>query len=99
MKIPDKIKVAGHEYKIKWDTKRLAREGFVGEADHNKDIIYLSKEFPLGEARAKSEIEETLLHEILHTIDTNYNNKSLDEKEITRLAIGLYQVLKDNFNF
>ena len=96
MKIPDKVKVAGHVYKVVWDNGRLSESGFVGETDHNLDVIYLCKYYP-KQARAKSEIEETFLHEILHTIDVNYNNHALNEKTITRLAVGLYQVLKDNF--
>ena len=96
MKIPDKIKVAGHTYKVVWDKGRLSEAGFVGETDHNMDIIYLCKNYP-KKARAKSEIEETFLHEILHTVDVNYNNHALSEEMITRLAVGLHQVLKDNF--
>ena len=98
MKIPDKLKVAGHVYKVVWDNGRLSESGFVGETDHNQDIIYLCKCYPKKE-RAKSEIEETFLHEILHAIDVNYNNHALSEEETTRLATGLHQVLKDNFKF
>jgi len=98
MKIPDKVKVAGHYYKVVWDNGRLSETGFVGETDHNLDVIYLCKYYP-KQARAKSEIEETFLHEILHAIDVNYNNHSLNEEVVQRLSIGLYQVLKDNFKF
>ena len=77
MKIPKKIKVAGHYYKV----------------------IRICKYYNSKRARAKSEVEETLLHEILHVVDKNYNNNSLTEKAINRLSNGLYQVLKDNFKF
>ena len=96
MKIPKKIKVAGHYYKVKWDNKRLSNEGWVGESDHHLDMIYLCKYYRREEPRTDSEIQETLVHEILHAIDVNYNNHALNEKTITRLATGLHQVLKDN---
>ena len=95
MQIPKKVKVAGHTYKVVWDTKRLCDEGLVGETDHNQDIIYMTTQFPGGQDRAESEIEETLIHEILHAVDVNYNNHTLEEKEVVRLATGLHQVFKD----
>jgi len=98
MKIPDKIRVAGHTYKIVWDDKYLTNEGYVGLSVHNKLLIYLCKKYR-GEKLSKSIIEETFLHEILHTIDANYNNHSLSEETVDRLSEGLYQVLKDNFKF
>jgi len=98
MKIPDKIKVAGQVYKVVWDDEFLSNEGFIGFACHNRLTIFLCKIYR-GEKLAKSIIEENLLHEILHTVDVNYNNHSLDEKTVDRLSEGLYQVLKDNFKF
>ena len=96
MKIPKRIKVAGHTYKVVWDDKLLSNEGFMGLACHNQLIIYLCKKYR-GEKIVKSIIEENLIHEIIHTVDVNYNNHSLDEKTVDRLSEGLYQVLKDNF--
>ena len=98
MKIPNKIKVAGHLYRIKYDDKRLSKENIVAEVNHDKNEIALCEYYHTTK-RAKSEIEESLLHEILHIIDTNYNDHSLKEKQVKRLAIGLHQVLKDNFKF
>ena len=90
--------MAGHVYKIVWDDKYLTNEGYVGLSVHNKLLIYLCKKYR-GEKLSKTIIEETFLHEILHTIDTNYNNHSLSEETVDRLSEGLYQVLKDNFKF
>ena len=96
MKIPDKVKVAGHVYKVEWNDEWLSNEGYIGYAFHNKLLIYLCKIFR-GEKLSKTVIEENLLHEIIHTVDTNYNNHSLSEETVDRLSEGLYQVLKDNF--
>ena len=96
MKIPDKTKVAGHDYKVVWDDEKLSNEGPIGLACHNRLIVFLCRIFR-GEKLAKSVIEENLFHEIVHTVDCVYNNHSLDEKTVDRLSEGLYQVLKDNF--
>jgi len=98
MKIPNKIKVAGHWYKIKWDDKGLAKEYLIGQTNNDFKEIRICRHFKSKRARAKSEIEETLMHEILHAVDKNYNDASLSEKEVNRLSQGLYQVLKDNFH-
>ena len=97
MKIPKRIKVAGHWYEVIFDDIKLTNEGLVGLSVHNQLIIYLCNKYR-GEKLNKTIIEETFLHEILHTVDTNYNNHSLSEETVDRLSEGLYQVLKDNFN-
>ena len=99
MKIPDKLKVAGHTYKVKWDDKGLVKQHLVGNANNDFKEILLCRHYKSKRARAKSELEETFLHEVLHVIDRHYNNDSLTEKVIGRLSQGLYQVLKDNFKF
>jgi len=98
MKIPEKIKVAGHNYKVEWDNKGLSREGLFGQANFTSTKIRLCKIYN-EEKRAKTEIERTLIHEIVHVVDRHYNNCSLSEKTVARLSEGLYQVLKDNFKF
>ncbi|MCK4339962.1 MAG: hypothetical protein KAW87_08260 [Candidatus Cloacimonetes bacterium] len=97
MKIPNKIKVAGHYYKVKFDDKGLAKEHLIGQTNNDFKEIRLCKHYKSKRARARSEIEETFMHEMLHTVDKNYNNASLTEKAVDRLSQGLYQVLHDNF--
>lgn len=99
MRIPNKIKVAGHWYKVKWDDKGLIKERLIGSTNNDFKEIRLCKHYKSKRARAKSEIEETLMHEIVHAVDKNYNNNSLTEKALNRLSQGLYQVLVDNFKF
>jgi len=98
MKIPDKIKVAGHYYDVKFKDKWLSKREIVGRFDNDAKKILLCKYYK-GTKRAKSEIEQTLVHEIIHSVDRHYNHSSLSEKETERLSQGLYQVLKDNFKF
>jgi len=98
VKIPDKLKVAGHYYKVIWDDKKMSKRGYLGETHHDQNIIYMCKEYR-KRRRSKSSIEETFFHEMVHAIDANYNNHSLSEKVVDRLAVGIHQVLKDNFKF
>jgi len=98
VKIPKEIKVAGHEYKVTFKDKWLSKKGIVGRFDNDLKKIFLCKYYKTVK-RAKSEIELTFLHEIIHAVDRHYNNNSLSEKAVDRLSNGLYQVLKDNFKF
>jgi len=99
MKIPDKVKIAGHYYKVIWDDKGLIKKHLIGQSSNDFKEIRLCKHYKSKRSRARSEIEETFLHEIIHTVDRHYNNDSLSEKTVDRLSQGLYQVLKDNFKF
>lgn len=84
MKIPAKLKIGAHTYKVQ----------FVGELDKcgatNRDngTISIAKEM------AQSHKEVTLLHEILHAL-----NSELDHTVLDSLAEQLYQVLSDNKMF
>ena len=87
-----KIKIGGHNYSVfyvKGNHKEKGIENY-GKIYHDAKKIYIDKDI------AKSQQEETLLHEILHAIDQIYNNHSLSEKQIESMSEGLYQVLKDN---
>ena len=98
MKIPKKVKIAGHYYRVKQDDKGLVKEHLIGTTNNDFKEIRLCKHYKSSRAGVKSEIEETFLHEVLHAVDKNYNNDSLTEKALNRLSQGLYQVLKDNFH-
>jgi hypothetical protein len=96
MKIPTEIRIAGHNYKVFFDDKYLAKEGLFGQCDFVSQKIRLAKH-AYKKARSKSDIERTFYHEIIHAIDGHYNSYALSEKVIDRLSNGLYQVLADNF--
>jgi len=98
VKIPNKIKVAGHEYKIIWDNEYLSNQDYEGLTKHRSLKMYLCDKFR-GQMLDKSIIEENFIHEMLHAIDVNYNNRQLTEEQISCMAAGVYQVLKDNFKF
>ena len=41
MKIPDKIKVAGHYYKVIWDDKGLSKKQLIGQTNNDFKEIRL----------------------------------------------------------
>lgn len=87
MRIPDKLKILGHEYAVK--IIDLNETDTFGNHNMNTLIIRLNRN------KADSQIQSTLLHEIIEAI--NYNMEiELEHPQISALEAGLYQVLKDN---
>lgn len=97
MKIPEQIKVGGHTYKVVRNYKFKERVDIHGQCDHCFQEIRLGEEDGGGKF-SKSKIEEVFMHELFHCVDEVYNsgNLSKEDETITRLAQGLYQVLKDS---
>lgn len=91
MKIPEKIRIAGVDYKITTDNNLVQERAIIGECSHDRCEIKLHIKGRTGDA-----IMRTLWHEILHAIDANYNGAKLEEAAVERLATGIYQVLADN---
>ena len=96
MKIPETLKVGGLVYKIVHVDSFMGSDSqYSGLAKHSTACIEIARECPDG-SFDKQKIEECFMHELLHCIDSVYNNQKLDEDTIGRLSQGLYQVLKDN---
>ena len=95
MKIPKKIKVGGLEYKVLQGYAFKETE-LMGQVSHSQTEIRLNNIDPYGVQYPNQKKEECFVHEIIHAIDSVYNNNSLEEKTVDRLSQGLYQVLKDN---
>jgi len=84
VKIPSTIKVLGHEIKV--ELVEEIRDGDnVGRWEIKKNLIRIDKNMP------PSQIQETLLHEIMHVINSEY-----DHRELEHMCQALYQVLSDN---
>lgn len=87
MQIPTKIKIGGFRYKVitcaEEDDKKLPKNA-AGIFDPEKGFLALRKGF-------EPYMFETLLHEILHAI-----NSEIEEETIEYLAQALYQVIADN---
>jgi hypothetical protein len=95
MKIPKKIKIAGHEIKIVFKD-RLESDGVacIGLAYQGQDRIELARTID-GVPLSDDQLGCTFLHEVLHII-TTLHNIGLNEKRVSQLELGLYQFLHDN---
>ena len=95
MRVPKKLKVAGHTYKVQWDTDRLVQMDWRGDCHHGTHVMSLAKKCGDGTIANPSNIEETFIHEMIHCVDAQYNNHQLTEEQVVRLGTGFHQVLKD----
>lgn len=100
MKIPETLKIGGHIYKVEYPYHFKERYDRIGHSNHSLQFIGISDDDGNGNERSMESIELTLMHEILHCVDWVYNGEELIDKNseamVSRLAEGLYQVLKDN---
>jgi uncharacterized beta-barrel protein YwiB (DUF1934 family) len=81
MKIPNKLKILGHEVTV------IESDSLDGSGEFDKEKMMIT----IYSKSAQSWKEETLIHEILHVI-----NSELTEKDVDFLAQTLYAVIKDN---
>ena len=91
IKIPRKIKVGGIDYKIvtgKDVELDLSGTNLAGQACHTSQLIQLSLN------TTPQHLHDTILHEVLHAINTVYNHNNLTEDDVTQIAHGLHQVLE-----
>jgi hypothetical protein len=88
MKIPDKIKIAGKEYKIQYDEGIYYRDHNRGEVNYNTEIITIYSK------ASKQQQEEVLCHEIVHIILRMIDNDINNEKLVGAFGELLYQAIK-----
>ena len=90
MKIPNKLKIAGHVYKVKLTHINALDSGDnYGTCDVPKQIICLN------ETNSNTRMRETLLHEILHAIDIEFGF-GLNEQIVNTLGLELHRILYEN---
>jgi len=99
MKIPKRIKIAGHVVTVKMMRNAIEKGGgkiTVGLACYHENQIRLATHYAENKTRAdRQNIEENFCHEVLHHICSKYG-VAMKERDVNTLAAGLYQVLKDN---
>ena len=88
MKIPNKVKIGGHLYKVEFD--KTPKEG-TNRGQNCGGFNRANGVISINDNLIKSEKEETFIHEILHGMNSEFNETVLDS-----LAQQIYQVLKDN---
>lgn len=90
MKIPKKIKIMGHKYKVKKDKKIFIETNYGGgSACANALVIKVSPDVP------ESRQAEILLHEIIEMLKYSLQVQ-LEHKDLSALSEGLFSVIRDN---
>ena len=85
MKIPKKLKIGGHNIKVVLKPFWKGSDSEDGLFENCKNEIWIKAEL------SQSQKEVTLIHEILHVLNSTLNHVVLDS-----LSEQLYRVLKDN---
>ena len=94
MKIPEKVRIGGVEYAIKYEPNlRLGNDLCYGLCKYDDSEIVLSTTDGTEHQRRC----QTLWHEILHGIRNHAGLMIENEEEVVEMfAKGIYQVLQDN---
>lgn len=84
-----KLKIMGHEYKVKHCKDLIKKNNAIGYINFNKTTIWISTE--ISESRKR----ESILHEIIEALNCHMDLK-LKHSVIVRIAEGMLVVLRDN---
>lgn len=95
MKIPEKIKIGGIDYKIRLvegDGKELDAGGCIGKLDNFECKIYIADNID------KQRQVEVLIHEVVHGIldYIGFSEELHSEDNVEKIGRVLFQVLRDN---
>jgi hypothetical protein len=101
MKIPDTLKIGGHNYTVKYPYHFQDRGDICGQHDGTMKEIKIDDSDPWTHSgRNETGIAVTFLHEILHAVDQITGHEIFKgdegEKRIEAISEGLFQVLRDN---
>jgi hypothetical protein len=88
MIIPPVLKILGQDYSVEFMEGNKKRD-FIGRC------FWLDNRIQLDSKLCEDKMGETFFHEVLHAIDKNLE-LGIKHKNINRLAVALYQFLKEN---
>lgn len=83
-----KLKVLGKDYTVRIDKK-------LDQADVCGTCLYSAQLLSLAPRLGPQQRAETLLHELIHAVGGEMG-LNISERTVRGLAIGLFQVLRDN---
>lgn len=94
MKIPASVKIGPHTYEVHVEEQFSENHALVGHANHNRGVIRLEA------GQTATQMEDTLIHEILHAINSQVrfvsDERDEEEQAVSRLAPILLSVIQDN---
>lgn len=89
VKRPEKIKILGKRFALRYVAAEPLDAGLMGECDSDGQSILIREAQPL-----ESE-QDTVLHEIIHAVEEAMGLR-MKESQVKGAATGLLAVLKDN---
>jgi hypothetical protein len=101
MKIPETLKIGGHNYRVRFPYRFNERGDIMGQHDGTlKEIKIDDCDCWTHAERSETGVAVTFLHEILHACDQITGHEIFKgedgEKKIEAISESLFQVLRDN---
>ena len=100
LKIPKKLKIGGHHYKVIYPYQFRELSTPLGQSDHTINEIRLKDVDSGGLKRVDSQVYVTLIHEIMHGLDRLtgqfWFEDDKGENYLHSLSEMIYQFLTDN---
>ena len=90
MKIPEKLKILGHEYVVSFDSKLFMRENVGGGKACGNDLSIV-----LAGGMPESREAEVFLHEIIELVKYTLQVE-ISHADLSALSEGLFVVFRDN---
>ncbi|WP_312507549.1 ImmA/IrrE family metallo-endopeptidase [Lysinibacillus sp.] len=90
MTIPLEVNVAGIDYKVQYQEGMIKSHNLMGQ------VLYAESTIDIDSSMSDSKKEQVFVHELLHAMLNEAGYDEQDEELVNRLAIVLYQVLKQN---
>lgn len=87
MKIPSKVKIGGHIFKVVLEKFKDQQD--MGSCDTGKNLIVIDANMP------KDQKESTFIHEAMHAMNTTLSG-GMGHVVLDSLAEQMYQFLSDN---
>lgn len=86
------MKIFGMQYRVRVHERKIpgGDSNTVGRTD------FFAKKIDIRKMPAKSELQQTYLHEVVHVINREMGLPQLSEKNIDRLALGLASFFREN---
>ena len=91
VKIPKKVQVGGHTYKVKVGGKvnvELRASNWRGSHSAIEREIEIADDYP------EQDISSTFIHECLHSVNVIYCNGELGEGQVEGIGNGIHQILE-----
>jgi len=90
VKIPEKLKILGHEYRVSFDSKLFMNENVGGGKACGNDLSIV-----LAGGMPESREAEVFLHEIIELVKYTLQVE-ISHADLSTLSEGLFAVFRDN---